>query len=44
MPAYQAKKFTLADIEELAELPRRYVAIVMSDAWTEIHKLIAGIP
>jgi hypothetical protein len=40
MPAYQAKKFTLADIEEMAELPRRYVAMVMSDAWLEIHKLI----
>jgi hypothetical protein len=41
MPTYQAKKFTLADIEEMAELPRRYVAMVMSDAWVEIHKLIA---
>jgi hypothetical protein len=40
MPAYQEKKFTLADIEEMAELPRRYVAMVMSDAGVEIHKLI----
>jgi hypothetical protein len=40
MPAYQAKKFTLADIEEIAELPRRYVATVMSETWDEVQKLL----
>jgi hypothetical protein len=42
MPAYTAKKLTLADIEVMAELPRRYVALVMSDEWDLIHRIITG--
>lgn len=40
MPKYSNGKLTLADIEDIAELPARYVAIVMSAVWKDIHDWI----
>jgi hypothetical protein len=42
LPKYAEKKITLARIADLAELPTRYAAIVMSDGWAEIHAAILG--
>jgi hypothetical protein len=39
LPKYN-NGLTLADVSVLAELPPRYVAIVMSDSWPEIHAMI----
>lgn len=40
MPAYQDDKITLADIARLADIPRKYVGLVMSSGWPQIHDIL----
>jgi hypothetical protein len=40
MPAYREGKLSIEDIAVVADLPLRYVALVMSDEWVEIHKIM----
>jgi hypothetical protein len=43
LPKYAEGRLTLADIEDLAEVPVRYVAMVMSAEWEEIHELLLDL-
>ena len=41
--SYQPKrKLPLTRLADMAELPPRYVAIVMSEIWPEIHKMLVA--
>jgi hypothetical protein len=40
MPAFKAEKLTTEDIAIIAEIPERYVALVMSDEWEAAHQIM----
>jgi hypothetical protein len=42
LPTYAEGRLSIPQIAELAEIPTRYAAIVMSDFWPEIHKMLTG--
>jgi hypothetical protein len=41
MPAYLAGDLKLADIAILADIPRKYVGLVMSAIWEEVHETLS---
>lgn len=42
MPFYSSGAITAAEIGRLADIPRKYAAFVMSDAWPAVHDLLIG--
>jgi hypothetical protein len=42
LPKYTTGELSVPQIANLAELPARYVAIVMSETWPEIHKILTA--
>jgi hypothetical protein len=44
LPALTAGILTLSDIARMADIPRKYVALVMSPGWADVHKILVGQP
>ncbi|MCB1503107.1 MAG: hypothetical protein KDK07_25570 [Bauldia sp.] len=42
MPHYQSGRYSLRQIADMAELPPRYVAPILSDFWPHIHDILAA--
>lgn len=40
LPFYLEEKFTLDEIAKMVDLPVRYVSLVMSEFWSEIHEIL----
>ncbi len=43
MPAFKEGKISLAQIAILADIPRKYVAFVMTDTWPTVHELLVKL-
>ena len=42
LEAHSKKKLSIPKIAQIAELPARYAALVMSETWPELHRLMIG--
>ena len=44
MPHYKAGSITADDIARLADIPRKYVGVVMSEVWDAVFPVLRGLP
>lgn len=42
MPAYKADKISTSEIALIADMPHRYVPLVMSDVWERLHDMLVA--